>query len=210
MASPISVLFSSVTQFSSVAQSCLTLCDPMDCNMPGLPVNHQLPELAQTHVHWVSDATQPFHPLSSPSPPTLIFPSIRIFSNESALCIKWPKYWSFSFNIFQSQTCLLFQVSLDFLLLHSNRLWWKRHLFLVLEGLVGLHRTIEGTKNTKKWLWYDLIPQVFGIMSERTFFLVTTWSEGFFLLERWNLHIKYDLYISSFSESKTKLDDGQK
>ena len=56
-------------QFSSVAQSCLTLCDPMDCNMPGFPVHHQCPELTQTHVHWVSDAIQPSHPLSSPSPP---------------------------------------------------------------------------------------------------------------------------------------------
>ena len=56
-------------QFSSVTQSYLTLFDPMDCSMPGLPVLHQLPEPAQTHVHWVSDAIQPSHPLSSPSPP---------------------------------------------------------------------------------------------------------------------------------------------
>ena len=54
----------------SEAKSCLTLCDPMDCSMPGFPVHHQLPKLAQTHVHWVSDAIQPSHPLSSPSPPT--------------------------------------------------------------------------------------------------------------------------------------------
>ena len=60
--------FSSV-QFSSVTQSCLTLCDPMNCSMPGLPVHHQLPEFTQTHVHRVSDAIQPSHPLSSPSPP---------------------------------------------------------------------------------------------------------------------------------------------
>ena len=56
-------------QFSSVAQLCPTLCDPMDCSTPGFLVHHQLPELAQTHVHWVSDAIQPSHPLSSPSPP---------------------------------------------------------------------------------------------------------------------------------------------
>ena len=56
-------------QFSSVAQSCLILCDPMNCSMPGLPVHHQLPEFTQTHVHRVSDAIQPSHPLSSPSPP---------------------------------------------------------------------------------------------------------------------------------------------
>ena len=58
--------FSSV-QFSSVNQSCLTICDPMDCTTPGLPVHHQLPEFTQTHVHWVGDAIQPSHPLSSPS-----------------------------------------------------------------------------------------------------------------------------------------------
>ena len=55
----------------SVSQSCLTLCDPMDCNMPGLPVHHQLLEFTQTHVHWVGDAIQSSHPLSSPSPPAL-------------------------------------------------------------------------------------------------------------------------------------------
>ena len=58
-----------ITQFSSVAQSCLTLCDPMDCSTPGFPVHHQLPEFTQTLVHWVGDAIQPSHPLSSPSPP---------------------------------------------------------------------------------------------------------------------------------------------
>ena len=62
-------LFHSV-QFSSVTQSCLTLSHPMDCNTPGLPVHHQLPEFTQTHVHWVGDAIQPSHPLLSPSPPT--------------------------------------------------------------------------------------------------------------------------------------------
>ena len=63
--------FSPFSQFSSVAQSCPTLCNPMDCSMPGLPVHHQLPEFTQTHVHRVSDAIQPSHPLSSPSPPAL-------------------------------------------------------------------------------------------------------------------------------------------
>ena len=62
------LLFGSV-QYSSVTQSCLTLCDPMNCSMPGLPVHHQLPEFTQTHIHRVSDAIQPSHPLSSPSPP---------------------------------------------------------------------------------------------------------------------------------------------
>ena len=71
----------------------------MDCSMPGLPVHHHLPEFTQTHVHWVDDAIQPSYPLSSLLLPPSIFPSIRVFSNESALRIRWPKYWSFSFNI---------------------------------------------------------------------------------------------------------------
>ena len=112
---------------SSVAQSCPTLGDPMNRSMPGLPVQHQLPEFTQTHVHRVGDAIQPSHPLSSPSPPVPnpsqhqrrvseftgkmpafpelflllppIPPSIRVFSNESTLRIRWPKYWSFSLSI---------------------------------------------------------------------------------------------------------------
>ena len=95
-------------QFSSVAQSCLTLCDPMNCSTPGLPVHHQLPESTQTHVHRVG-AKPMFIELVMPSShlilcrPLLllpsIFPGIKVFSNESALCIRWPKYWSFSFHI---------------------------------------------------------------------------------------------------------------
>ena len=71
----------------------------MNCSMPGLPVHHQLLEFTQTHVHRVGDAIQPSHPLSSLSPPAPIPPSIRVFSNESTLRMRWPKYWSFSFNI---------------------------------------------------------------------------------------------------------------
>ena len=72
----------------------------MDCSMPGLPIHHQLPEFTQTHVHWVGDAIQPSHPLSSLSPPaSRSFPSIKVVSNEWVLYIRWPKDWSFSFNI---------------------------------------------------------------------------------------------------------------
>ena len=87
-------------QFSSVSQSCLTLCDPMDRSTPGLPVHHQLLESTQTHVHRVGDAIQPSHSLSSPSPPAFnLSQHHRVFSSESALCIRWPKYWSFSFSV---------------------------------------------------------------------------------------------------------------
>ena len=88
----------SLQSVSSVTQSCPTLCNPMDCSTPGFPVHHQLLELAQTHVHWVSDAInhlilcRPLFLLPS------VFPSIRVFSNESALRIRWPKYWHFSIS----------------------------------------------------------------------------------------------------------------
>ena len=84
---------------SSVAQSCLTLCDPIDCSMPGFPDHQQHSEPIQTHVHRVGDAMRPSLPLSQPFPPALIFPSIRVFSSESVLCTRWPNYWSFSFSI---------------------------------------------------------------------------------------------------------------
>ena len=83
-------------QFSSVSQLCW-LFGPIDCSTPGFPVYHQHPELAQTHVHQVSDAIQQSHPLPSLLFLPSIFPSIRVFSNESALCIRYSKYWSFSF-----------------------------------------------------------------------------------------------------------------
>ena len=82
----------------SVAQSCSTFCNPMDCSKIGLPVPHHLPEFAQVHVHCTSDVIQPSHPLM------LYFPSLNLsqhqgLSNESVLHIRWPKDWSFSFSI---------------------------------------------------------------------------------------------------------------
>ena len=85
--------------FSSVVQSCLTLCEPVDCSMPGFPVLHHLPEVAQIHAHWVGDAIQPSYPLLSFLILPSIFPSIRVFSNVSVLHIRWPKYGSFSFSL---------------------------------------------------------------------------------------------------------------
>ena len=87
------------TGLGSITQSCPTLCNPMDCSTPGFPVHYQLPELTQTHVHRV---VMPSNHLILCHPLLLllsIFPSIRVFSNESALHIRWPKYWSFSFSI---------------------------------------------------------------------------------------------------------------
>ena len=86
-----------ISQFSSVTQSCPTICDPMDCSTPGLPVYHQLLEFTQTHVESVMPSNNIilFHPILPPS----IFPSIRVFSNQSVLCIRWPKYYRFSYSI---------------------------------------------------------------------------------------------------------------
>ena len=113
----------------SVTQSCPTLCAPMDCSMPGLPVLHHLLELAQTHVHWVGDAIQSSYPLS----PLLLlpwtFPSIRVFSNELAVCITWPKYWSFSFSISNSNEysgLISFRIDrFDLLAVQGNVDWYE-------------------------------------------------------------------------------------
>ena len=86
-------------QFSSVTQSCPTLCNPMDCSTPGFAVLHQLLELGQTYVHRVGDSIQPSHPLSSSLLLPSMLPSNRVFSNESVLHISWPKYWRFNFSI---------------------------------------------------------------------------------------------------------------
>ena len=99
--SPLLTIIHSSVQSSSVAQSCPTLCDPMNRSTPGLPVHHQLPEFTQTHIHRVSDAIQPSHPLSFSNCPQSLTASV--FSNESTLRMRWPKYWSFSFSISPSK-----------------------------------------------------------------------------------------------------------
>ena len=88
---------------SSVAQLCLTVCDPMDCSMPGLPVHRQLPEPIQTPVHHIGDAIQPSYPQSSPSPPAFNLSQDQGLFHESVLHIRWPKYWSFSISISSSK-----------------------------------------------------------------------------------------------------------
>ena len=106
-------------QLSSVAQSCLTLCNPMNCSTPGLPVHHQLPEFTQTHVHRASDAIQPSHPVIpfSSCPQSLLasgsFPM-------RTLRMRWPKYWSFSFSISPSKEHPgLMSFRMDWLDLHA-------------------------------------------------------------------------------------------
>ena len=102
-------------QFSSVTQSCSTLCNPMDYSMLGFLVHHQLLELAQTHVH-----LQPYHPLLSPSPPTFNLSQHQVSSNESVLCIRWSKYWSFRFSIsFSNEYSVLISLRMDWFDLHA-------------------------------------------------------------------------------------------
>ena len=146
-------------QISSVTQSCTTLCDPMDYSMSGLHVHHQRPEFTQTHAHWVRDAIQPSHPLLSPSLLTSVFPSIRVFSSESVLHIRWPKYWSLSFSISLSNEysgLISFRIHwLDLLAVQwtlktNNQVylchpsWPEIHL---LESILGI------TSNRQKHLW---------------------------------------------------------
>ena len=84
---------------SEVAQSYPTVCDPMDCSLPGFPILHCLPEFAQTHVHWVSDAIHHSHPLFSPSPFGLSLSQHQGLFQGVRCCIRWPNYWSFSSSI---------------------------------------------------------------------------------------------------------------
>ena len=121
-------------QFSSVVQLCLTLCNPMDCNTPGFSVHYQILELAQTPVYHVSDAIQPSHPLSSPSPPASNLSQQQGLSNESALPIRWPKYWSFSFSISPSKKySALISFRID---------WWD---------LLAVQRTLKSLLQHHSW-----------------------------------------------------------
>ena len=117
----------------------------MNCRTPGLPVHHQLPESTQTHVHRVSDAIQPSHPLSSLLL-TSVFPSIiRVFSNESALYIRWPKYWSFSFSISPSNE-------------HPGLISFRMDWLDLLQSK-GLSRVFSNTTVQKHQLWAQLSSQ---------------------------------------------------
>ena len=125
------VLLFWVHPFSSVAQSCLTLCDPKNCNTPGVPVHHQLLEFTQTHVHPVIDAISHLI-LCCPLLLPLIPPSIKVFSNESTLLMGWPKYWIFNFSmspsnehlgliLFKLPTCIISQIMSSRKMLYRDR-----------------------------------------------------------------------------------------
>jgi len=138
-----------LTWFSSVAQLCPTLCNPMDCSTPGLPVHHQLMEFTQTHVHWISMPSghlilcYPF--LLPPS----IFPSVRVFSNELLLCIRWPKYWSCSFSISASN---------EYSGLISFRMDWSD--LLAVQGTLKSHLQHHSSKASILWCSAFLIVQL--------------------------------------------------
>ena len=125
-------------QFSSVAQSCPTLCDPMKCSMPGLPVYHQLPEFTQTHVHWVGDAIQPSHPLSSPSLPA---PN----PSQHQGLFQWVN------SLYEVAKVLEFQ-------LHHQSFQWTPRTDLLQDGLVGSPcspRTLKSLlqhRSSKAWV----------------------------------------------------------
>ena len=140
--------------FSSVTQSCPTLCNPMDCSTPGFPVLHHLPELAQIHVHQVGDATQPSHPLCSFLLPS-IFPSIGVFSNESAHCVRWPKYWNFSTSPSNEYSGLMLKLKLQYFghLMQSQLIgkdpggrkdWRQEERETTEDELVGWHHRLNG------------------------------------------------------------------
>ena len=148
----------------------------MDCSMPGLPVHHQLLEFTQTHIHWVSDAIQPSHPLSSF---LLLFPSNRVFSNESVLHIRWLSYWSSSFSITPSKEysglisfrmdLLTVQGTLNSLLQHHSSkasIRWCSDFFIV--QLSHLHVTIGKAIALTRW---TLVGQVMSLL-----FNMLSWS----------------------------------
>ena len=119
----------------------------MDCSNPGFPVDHQLLAIAQTHIHQVSDAIQPSHPLSSPYPPTFTFPIIRVFSNQSVLHMRWPKCWSFRCSISSSN---------EYSGLISFRMDWLN--LLAVQGT--LERLLQHHSSKASILWHSAFVMV--------------------------------------------------
>ena len=161
----------------------------MDCSVAGLPAHHQLPEFTQTHVCWVHDAIESPHPLSSPSPPTSIIPSIRVFSNESVLPIRWPKYWSFSFTISPSNEysglisfrmdwldLLAVQGTLKSLLQHhSSKASILQHSAFFIVQLSHPYRTTGKTIALTRWTFVGKVMSLVFYMLSR---LIITFLQG--------------------------------
>ena len=128
----------------------------MDCSMSSFPVHHQLPELAYTHVHQRVDATQTSHPLSSPSSLPSIFPSIRVFSSESVLHIRWPKHWSFSFNstninMYSDHFALCWEKNGEVGNVPIFRCWfWDSDRYCLYRTKCSIYNTIIMKVNTRK------------------------------------------------------------
>ena len=179
------------SQLSSVAQLCPTLCNPMDCSMPGFSVHHQLPELSQTHGHRVGDAIQPCHLycplLLQPSS----FPSIRVFYNESVLCIRWPKFWSFSFSISPSNEysgpisfrmdwldLLAVQGTLKNLLHHSSKASILRRSAFFMVQLSHSYMTTGKTIALPRWTFVGKVMSLlFNMLSMLVMAAVTIYSD---------------------------------
>ena len=119
-----------------IAKSYLTLWDPMDYSTTGFPILHCLLEFVQIHVHWVDDAIQPSHPLSSPSLPAFNLPQHQGLFHDSALCIRWPKYWRFSFSISPSNE-------------YSGLISFRMHWFDLL--------AVQGTLKSSPAPWFESI-----------------------------------------------------
>ena len=138
----------------------------MDCSTPGFPVHHWLPEIAQTHVHQVSDAIQQFHLLSSPYPPAFNLFQHQVLSNESVLCISWPKYWSFSPSISPSNESLG---------LISFRIDW----FVLLEVQRTLKSLLQHHSSKASILWssaFFIIQLSHPYMTTRKTIALTRWT----------------------------------
>ena len=152
-------LGSMISQLSSVAQLCLTLCDPMDCSTPGFPVHHQLLELHKLD-HQVGDDIQTSHALSSPSPPAFNLFQHQGFPNESVLCIQWPKFWSFSFNISPSN---------EYSGLISFRIDWLDLLVVqgTLKSLLQHHNSKASILVSQKGKHqYSILTHIYGIQKD--------------------------------------------
>ena len=159
----------------------------MHCSMPDFPVLHHLPELSQTHIHQAGDAIQPSYPLSSLLLPPLIFPSSRVSSNESALCIRWPKYWSFSISASNEYSGLIsfkidwfdlleVQVTLRSLLQnHSSKASILQHSAFFMVQLSHPYMTTGKTIGLTRWIFVGKVMSLLFNMLSR---LVITFLPG--------------------------------